>query len=165
MKGTGLVKSQNHKMFDVGRDLWRSSCSIWVTLYLLPLLSYLHKKGILPVVQVEHLVMQFVPNVHCPLAGRDIKESISVLFTLFLQIFIRCFHEPSLLHAGEMLQSFRLSWLSLTARQRGGCASKPCTFIQVGLLVSETFSLILFHLLASISIRLYYIVLPCISIS
>jgi len=58
-----------------------------------------------------------------------------------------------------------LSRLSLTARQRGACASKLCAFIQVGLSVSETFSLILFDLLASISITLYYIMLSCIPIS
>jgi len=49
--------------------------------------------------------------------------------------------------------------LSLTARQRGGYASKLCAFIQVGLLVSETLSLILFGLLDTISIKLYYIVI------
>ena len=53
--------------------------------------------------------------------------------------------------------------LSLAARQRGGCASKPCAFIQVGLSVSETFSL-LFDLLPLLSIGLYYIALSCILI-
>ena len=59
-----------------------------------------------------------------------------------------------------------LSWLSLSHCQAEEfCASKLCAFIQVGVSVLESFSLILFDLLASIAIRLYYIVLPCIPIS
>ena len=59
-----------------------------------------------------------------------------------------------------------LSWLSLSHCQAEEfCASKLCAFIQVGVSVLESFSLILFDLLASIPIRLYYIVLSCIPIS
>ena len=48
--------------------------------------------------------------------------------------------------------------LALAARQRGGCASKPCTFTQVGLLVSETFSL-LFYLIYYTKFQLDCIIL------
>ena len=47
---------------------------------------------------------------------------------------------------GIWLLFFFPRMLSLAARQRGGCASKPHAFIQVGLSVLETFSL-LFHLI------------------
>ena len=65
---------------------------------------------------------------------------------------------------GSKSKDWALS-LSLAARQRDGCASKPCTFIKVGLSVSETLSPILFDLLPLLSFRLYYIVLSCIPIS
>ena len=45
------------------------------------------------------------------------------------------------------------------------CSPAACLQFKVGLLVSDTLSLILFDLLASVSIILYYILLSCISIS
>ena len=56
--------------------------------------------------------------------------------------------------------------LSLAAWQRVWvCFQAMHLQFKVDLLVLETLSLILFDLLASISIRLYYIVLSCIPIS
>ena len=48
--------------------------------------------------------------------------------------------------------------LSLVATQRAGCASKPCTFIQVGLSFSETLSH-LFHLIYYSQLQLDGIIL------
>ena len=70
-------------------------------------------------------------------------------------------------YATEVTASGSLGSLSLPGRGVGVLPSREPSFtsIQVGLSVLETFSLILFDLLASIAIRLYYIVLPCIPIS
>lgn len=99
-------------MFDVGRDLWKSSCPI-------PLLNQSHS---VPFALLSHLHKKknsfwcsdgtccdvpTVSSVYCPLAGHNKKEFVSVLFTPSLQIFVRSFNEPSLFHAGEMLQSPR----------------------------------------------------------
>lgn len=53
----------------------------------LPVLSELHSKEVLPVAEVEYLVLLFVPMASCPATGHHGQEPGSILFELSLYIF------------------------------------------------------------------------------
>ena len=139
---------KNHRMLGVGRDLCGSSSStplpkqgllqqaaqdlIQAGLEYLqrgklhslpgqpvPVLCHPQREEVLPHVQLELPVLQFVPIAPCPVAGHRWKESGPILLTPTLEIFISIYKvpsQPSLLQAkqaqlpqpfliGEMLQS------------------------------------------------------------
>jgi len=141
-------ESQNHRMFGVGRDLCGSSSPIplpkqghpeqaaqdrvQVGLEYLqrrrihnlpgqpgPGLRYPQREEVLPPVQMELPLLQFVPVAPCPVAGHHWKESGPVILTPTLKMFTgisKVPSQPSLLQAeqaqlpqpflvGEMLQS------------------------------------------------------------
>jgi len=50
-------------------------------------LSELHSKEVLPVAEVEYLVLLFVPMASCPATGHHGQEPGSILFELSLYIF------------------------------------------------------------------------------
>jgi len=84
-----------------------------------PMLHHPQSKEVLPHVQMELLMLQFVPLAPCPVAGHHCKEFGPILLTPILQIFIgiyKVLFQPSPLQAeqaqrpqplltGEMLQS------------------------------------------------------------
>ena len=108
--------SQNHRMVEVGKDLWRSSgptpCSSRATQSQLPRtmfrrylniakegdhnllqqpvpgLSHPHSEKVFPDVQAEPPVFQFVPIVSGPVAGHHCKEPGSAFFTSSLHVLI-----------------------------------------------------------------------------
>ena len=108
----GINKPQNHKnrMVEVGRDLWRLSCTTSLlkqchlqevgqdhvqttSEYLqewrlhnpygqpVKVLSHLHSEKVSPDVQMELHLFQFVPIASSPVTGHHWKEPGSVLFT------------------------------------------------------------------------------------
>jgi len=141
-------ESQNHRMLGVGRDHCGSSSPIPLPKqgllqqatenlvqagleYLqrrrfhhlpeqpVPGLRHPQREEVLPHVQMELPILQFMPIAPCPVAGHHWKESGPILLTPTLQIFIRIYKvpsQPSLLQAeqaqlpqpfliAEMLQS------------------------------------------------------------
>lgn len=53
-----------------------------------PVLHHMHSREVPPGIQREPPVFQFVPTVSCPGIGQHCKESVSVLFAPFLQVFL-----------------------------------------------------------------------------
>lgn len=73
------------------------------------MLSQLHSTEVLPVAQVESLVLLFVPMASCPATGYHREEPGSVLFELSLYIFkdiVKILPEPPFLKA-ERSQLFQ----------------------------------------------------------
>jgi len=112
-----MARSQNHRMFGVGRDLCGSpsptplpkqgplqqAAQDLVQMGLeylqrrrlhnlpgqpVPVLRHPHSEEVLPHVQTELPLLPFVPIAPCPVAGHHWKESGPVLLTPTLQIFI-----------------------------------------------------------------------------
>jgi len=141
-----FIQAQNHRMVGVGSDLCGSSSPIPLTKqgdlqqaaqdlvqagleYLqrrrlhhlpgqpVPLLCHPQREEVLPHVQTELPVLQFVPIAPCPVSGHYGKESGPILLTPTLKVFLGIFKVPSdflqakqaqlpqPLLAGEMLQS------------------------------------------------------------
>jgi len=116
--------SQNHGMFGVGRDLWRSSGPTSLPKqghlqqaaqnhvqagleYLqrrrlhnlpgqpVPGLRHSQSEEVLPHIQTELPVLQFVPIAPCPVVGHHWKESGPLLLSPTLKIFISIYKVPS----------------------------------------------------------------------
>ena len=112
-----MCSSQNYRMLEVKRDLWRSSGQHRLLKqdhlqpisqdhvqmafeYLqgwrhhnffgqpLPVLGHPHSSTVFPDVQKEPLVFQFVPVASCRLIGHHWKEPGSIFFAPSLQVFI-----------------------------------------------------------------------------
>jgi len=148
VKGSWITESQNHRMIGVGRDLCGSSSPTLLLKqghlqqaaqelvqaglqYLqrrrlhnlrgqpVPVLCHPQREEVLPHVQTELPLLQFVPIAPCPVAGHYWKEPGPILLALTLQIFLgisKVPSQPPLLQAeqgqlpqpllvGEMLQS------------------------------------------------------------
>ena len=135
----GFAWSQNHRMAGVGRDLWRSpsptplskqdhleqvaqDCVQAGFEYLqrrrlhnpsgqpVPVLRHPQSKEVLPHVQMELPMLQFVPISPCPVTGHHWKESGLILLTLTLEIFINIYKIPS---QSSLLQAKHARSLSL----------------------------------------------------
>ena len=128
-----VTASQNHRMFGVGRDLYGSSSPNPLPkqghpeqaaqdlvqagleylqrrrLYNLPgqpvpVLCHPQREEVLPHVQLELPLLQFVPVAPCPVTGHHWKESGPILLTPTLQIFVGIYKvpsQPSLLQAEQ----------------------------------------------------------------
>ena len=109
------LKSQNHRMVEVGKEFWRSSdptsllkqCSLehntqdciqiafeylWVrgihnlSEQLIPVLCHPHNKEVLPNIQRELPMFLFAFVASYPIAGHHCEVSAPILLTLLLQI-------------------------------------------------------------------------------
>ena len=125
--------SPNHRMVGVGRDLWGSSSPTPLPNHghlkqaaqdliqagseysqrrridspsgqPVPVLHHPQHEEVLPRVQMEFLMLQFVPVAPCPVTGHHWKESGPIFLTPTLKIFIsisKVLSQPSLLQAKQ----------------------------------------------------------------
>lgn len=109
---TDLQNSQNHRVVEVGRDIWKSSgpapclgrdtkshlprsmsrqlisISSQLSGQSVPVLPHLHSGKLLPDVQTKPPVFQFVPMASGPVSGYHWKEPSLVLIATSLQVFM-----------------------------------------------------------------------------
>lgn len=137
-----LALLQNHRMVNVGMNLWRSSCPALVLKQRysepagfwrsprrrlhnysrqdIPVLHYLHITEVLPDVQRELLVFQFMPIASWPGTGRHWKHHGSILFATSLQVFI---------DSGEIPLTSSLSSLSSVSLSSQKSYSSPFSIL------------------------------------